>query len=108
MPPLDLDYPRGPGSFCALNPEGCPPPSMPARREPEPEAESPLNKQACLDACKAGGEVLEAFCRRLKNDRRRALCWAATKGTQAACVGMCHAIYESCDDSTDCAQEEEE
>ena len=55
-PALVADYPRGPGSFCALNPEGCPPPPAPAQHEPVQDLESPANKQACLDACEAGGE----------------------------------------------------
>jgi hypothetical protein len=102
-PALVADYPRGPGSFCALNPEGCPPESPPAQPEPVQSQESPANKQACLDACEAGGEVLKNFCRRLRNERKRALCWGAAEGTKQACRGMCNAIYE-CDGSADCAQ----
>jgi hypothetical protein len=101
-PALVADYPRGPGSFCALNPEGCPPAQPPAQAEPLQDLESPANKQACLDACEAGGEVLKNFCRRLRNERKRALCWGAAEGTKQACRSMCHAIYE-CDGSADCA-----
>lgn len=105
-PVLGDGYPRGPGSFCALNPEGCPPAPSPIRIESVPDQESPANKQACLDACEAGGEVLKNFCRRLRNERKRALCWGAAEGTKQACRGMCHAIYE-CDDSADCDQSAE-
>jgi hypothetical protein len=100
-------YPREPGSFCALNPEGCPPTEDPGWRESEQDTESPANKQTCLAACEAGGEVIEAFCRRLKDPRRKALCWGAARGSKAACFGMCRAIYE-CDDSDDCGQREDE
>jgi hypothetical protein len=99
-------YPREPGSFCALNPEGCPPAEDPRSREPEQDTESPANKQTCLAACEAGGEVLAAFCRRLRNPRRQALCWGATEGTKRACRGMCYAIYE-CSDPDDCPAEDE-
>ena len=102
-PALVADHPRGPGSFCALNPEGCSPPPPPAQPEPVQDLESPANKQACLDACEAGGEVLKNFCRRLRNERKRALCWGAAEGTRQACRGMCNAIY-ACDGSADCAQ----
>lgn len=100
------DYPRGPGSFCALNPEGCPPADATPWRDSEQDSESPANKQTCLAACEAGGEVLAAFCRRLRDPRRKALCWGAAKGSKAACFGMCRAIYE-CGDSDNCGQEDE-
>lgn len=87
-------YDRGPGSFCALNPEACPPQQNPSERQQPEELDAVAGKSACLDACEAGGEVLENFCRRLKTPRRKALCWAATKGTKTACIGMCHAIYQ--------------
>lgn len=99
-------HPRGPGSFCALNPEGCPPADATPWRESEQDTESPENKQTCLAACEAGGEVLAAFCRRLRNPRRQALCWGATEGSKRACRGMCYAIYE-CGDSDDCPTEDE-
>lgn len=85
---------RGPGSFCALNPEACPPLPGPSDSEPEEDLDAAAGKRACLDACEAGGEVLANFCRRLKSPRRQALCWAATYGSKAACFGMCHAIYK--------------
>ncbi len=78
------------GSFCVLNPEGCPPrssPPPPAQLKPVEDLESPANKQACLDACEAGGEVLKNFCRRLRNERKKALCWGAAEGTKPA--GAC-------------------
>ena len=92
-PVLTDGYDRGLGSFCALNPEGCPPLVAPPDQKPEQDLESPANKSACLDACEAGGEALESFCRRLRTPRKQALCWGATKGSKAACIGMCHAIY---------------
>lgn len=87
-----MDYPRDPGSFCALNPEGCPPP--PPSPEPEQAPEAQATKKECLEACAAGGEVLESFCRRLQGERRKALCWTATKGSKVACQGMCYAIFK--------------
>jgi hypothetical protein len=87
-------YPRGPGSFCALNPEGCPPLSAHSEQGAEEDLESPANIAVCLDACAAGGEVLANFCRRLKTPRKQALCWAASQGSKAACIGMCHALYK--------------
>jgi hypothetical protein len=86
-------YDRGPGSFCALNPEACPPLPPPSDKEPKEELDGAAGKSACLDACEAGGEVLANFCRRLKSPRRQAICWAATHGSKAACIPMCHAIY---------------
>jgi hypothetical protein len=102
-PALVAGYPRGPGSFCALNPEGCPPEPPPAQPESAQDLESPANKQACLDACEAGGEILKNFCRRLRTPRKKALCWGAAEGTKQACRSMCNAIYE-CGGSADCAQ----
>jgi hypothetical protein len=86
-------YDRRPGSFCALNPEGCPPEQEPLERPSPEDEDAALGKSECLDACEAGGEVLANFCRRLKSPRRQALCWAATHGSKTACIGMCHAIY---------------
>ncbi len=94
VPTQLMDYPRDPGSFCALNPEGCPPAPVPSRPEPEQDTEALANKKECLDACAAGGEVLESVCRRLQGERRKALCWTATKGSKVACQGMCYAIYK--------------
>lgn len=62
--------------------------------EPEQGLESLANKRVCLDACEAGGETLENFCKRLRTPRKRALCWAATQGSKVACIGMCNAIYK--------------
>ena len=62
--------------------------------KPVQNLESPANKQECLDACEKGGLMLENFCRQLRTPRRRNLCWAATKGSKAACISMCHAIYK--------------
>ena len=86
-------YDRGPGSFCALNPEACPPEQSPSDREPSEDLDAAAGKRACLDACEAGDEALASFCRRLKSPRRKAICWGATKGTKTACIGMCHALY---------------
>jgi hypothetical protein len=71
-------YDRGPGSFCALNPEACPPEQSPSDREPPEELDAAAGKRTCLDACEAGGEVLADFCRHLKSPRRKALCWGVT------------------------------
>jgi hypothetical protein len=95
---LRLDYPRGPGSFCALNPEGCPPPTP---RQPE-GSDSTASLSSCLKACEAGGETLRTYCRRLKDSRKRSLCWSVVLRPKTECINMCHSIH-GCGDSGDCA-----
>ena len=95
---LHLDYPRGPGSFCALNPEGGPPP---APRQSE-RSDSSTGLTSCLKACEAGGETLRNYCRSLEDSRKRALCWSVVLRPKTECVNMCHSIHE-CDDSDGCA-----
>jgi hypothetical protein len=92
-------YPRGPGSFCALNPEGCPPPSDTAK----PTHPGPFDLQSCLDACKEGGVLLESYCRGLREPWQRRLCWSVVQGSKVACQNMCHRIHE-CAHSTDCPE----
>ena len=69
-------------------------PPEPLPPEPEQVLESTTSKKSCLEACSAGGEALENFCRGLRSPRRRALCWAATRGSKVACIGMCNALYK--------------
>ncbi len=98
---LRADHPRGPGSFCALNPEGCPPPTV-ASTEP-----GTFNLDTCLKACDAGGAVLESFCRGLAESWQRELCWAAVSGTKVACKNMCYRVHACMDDSTRCPERTE-
>jgi len=71
---VQQDYPRDPGSFCALNPEGCPP--VPPAAPAVPTQPTPFNLDACLKACEAGGAVLESYCRGLQETWQRRLCWS--------------------------------
>lgn len=100
-PVLLADHPRGPGSFCALNPEGCPPP-------PTTVAESrPFDLSSCLDACEAGGAVLESFCRSLPEPWQRELCWSAVWGSKVACKNMCYRVHACMDESAECPERAE-
>jgi hypothetical protein len=94
-------YPRGPGSFCALNPEGCPPASPPAKASP-----GAFDLRTCLDACEAGGVVLESYCRGLKQGWQRELCWSVVLGSKAACRGMCYRLHD-CETSANCPERKE-
>ena len=111
---------RGPGSFCALNPNGCPPVNPPNGAPPtdfcvlNPDAcpmspgghsgggsnnqctNPPSNVNDCLAACDAGGEALKNFCRGITGEGaawKRALCWSATTGSVAFCKGICYRIH---------------
>lgn len=99
---LRADHPRGPGSFCALNPEGCPPPLSSPTAEPEA-----FDLNRCLKACDAGGAVLEAFCRGLAEDWQKRLCWSVVLGSKKACQGMCYRIHACMDDANACPEREE-
>lgn len=66
---LRQDHPRDPGSFYALNPEGCPP--APPATPTQPRI---FNLDACLEACEAGGAALESYCRGLQENWQRRLC----------------------------------
>ena len=99
---LRADHPRGPGSFCALNPEGCPPPPSPASAAP-----GAFDLNRCLKACDAGGVVLESFCRGLVEKWQRELCWGAVEGSKVACKNMCYAIHECMDDAEACPERAE-
>ena len=101
-PPDEADqadgYPRGPDSFCALNPSGCPPLTpQPSDQEPDDEPVcqgGTSRKKACFAACRGGRRAIEAFCRTVRGPRRRALCLAGAYAGEAACIGMCLAIYK--------------
>ena len=96
------DYPRDPGSFCALNPEGCPPdPSTTAPAQP-----GGFDLGSCLNACEAGGAVLESYCRGLPESWQRRLCWSVVQGSKVACRGMCYRIH-TCSTSADCPERKE-
>jgi RHS repeat-associated protein len=43
----------------------------------------------CLNACAAGGAVLENFCRSLPDPRARAGCWTVVKAGEVACRAWC-------------------
>ena len=96
----DSDYPRDPGSFCALNPEGCPPRSTPAPARP-----GAFDLDSCLKACEAGGAVLESYCRGLSENWQQRLCWSVVLGSKAACRGMCYRLHD-CATSTTCPERE--
>lgn len=98
---LRADHPRGPGSFCALNPEGCPPSAFTAT---EPGA---FDLASCLKACDAGGAVLESFCRGLVEKWQRELCWSVVGGTKVACKNMCYRVHSCVDTGRECPEREE-
>lgn len=102
-PPDEADnadgHSRGPGSFCALNPSGCPPlppePDDQEKQDPVCDAPGVMNRKTdCIRACESGRRAVENFCRSVRGPRRRALCWAGAYAGQAACIGMCYAIYK--------------
>ncbi|MFB1484410.1 hypothetical protein [Corallococcus sp. RDP092CA] len=100
VPPSELraDHSRGPGSFCALNPEGCSP----------PPASTPgtFDLDSCFKACDAGGAALESYCRSLAETWQRQLCWSVVQGSKAACKGMCSRINACVSYSTACPPDE--
>ena len=93
------DYSRAPGSFCALNPEGCPPPASP----PTQASPGPFDLNSCLEACEAGGAVLDNYCRGLQEAWQRRLCWSVVLGSKAACRGMCHRLH-ACETDAQCPE----
>jgi hypothetical protein len=99
---LREDHPRGPGSFCALNPEGCPPPP------PKPAApkSGTFSVESCLQACEAGGAVLESYCRGLAKAWQQRICWSVVLGTKVACQGMCYRV-NACNESADCPERDD-
>lgn len=99
---LRSDYARGPGSFCALNPEGCPP--DPSKTPPAQPGGFDLG--SCLNACEAGGAVLESYCRGLTEKWQQRLCWSVVLGSKVACRGMCYRIH-TCSTSADCPEQKE-
>ena len=99
---LLADYPRDPGSFCALNPEGCPP----ASSTPAPKKPGTFDLDSCLKACEAGGAILESYCRGLPEKWQQRLCWSVVLGSKAACKGMCYRI-NTCSTSADCPERKE-
>jgi hypothetical protein len=88
-------------SFCKLNPGACPPlPSAPEPEssEPEEEATDPWKSLACIQACDAGSEAMERFCKALPDKTKRqkeirAICWGVSRGSRAACVVFCRAYF---------------
>jgi hypothetical protein len=94
----DGDYPRDPGSFCALNPEGCPPDPRAAQLGP-----GVFDLDGCLKACEAGGAVLESYCRGLSETWQQRLCWSVVLGSKVACRGMCYRLHD-CATSTSCPE----
>lgn len=98
-------YPRGPGSFCALNPEGCPPQPQ---NEPVAVPRNPVafDVNACLDACEAGGAVLDEYCRNLAEAWQRRLCWSVSLGSKVVCKNMCYGIH-TCAASEGCPERKE-
>lgn len=95
-------YPRGPGSFCALNPEGCPPDSSTT----DPAQPGTFDLGSCLKACEAGGAVLESYCRGLPANWQRRVCWSVVLGSKVACRGMCYQLH-TCSTSADCPERKE-
>jgi len=84
--------------FCTLNPGACPEP-LP---EPEPgESEAtadPWKSFACIQACRAGGDAMEEFCRMLPDRTKRqqkvkAVCWSMSHASKAACIVFCRAYF---------------
>jgi hypothetical protein len=100
-PVLRADHPRGPGSFCALNPEGCPAPPTTA------EESRPFDLDSCLKACEVGGAVLKSFCRGLEESWQRRLCWSVVHGSKVACKGMCYRVHACMDEAAECPEREE-
>jgi hypothetical protein len=88
-------------SFCKLNPGACPPipvPPEPESNEPDEQAQDPWKSLACIQACDAGGEAMEQFCKALPDKTKRqkeirAICWGVSRGSRAACVVFCRAYF---------------
>lgn len=96
-------YAREPGSFCALNPEGCPPPSAAPSAEP-----GTFDLAGCLEACEAGGAALEHYCRGLPKPWQKQICWSVVGATKTMCRGMCYRVNAcSTSASEDCPEREE-
>ncbi len=76
---------QGPVRLEARSPQWSPrpPPTIAA-------ASTRLSRRQCNAACDSGGEVLEAFCRRIpaSSPARRA-CWAVSRAPVAACYVFC-------------------
>ena len=104
--PLGL-YEEDPGDD---DPPDEPPPPPPRKDEPPPDPPDPgggpdltrttprgggggpSQLKRCLDACKAGGEAIRAFCNSLPDPRARALCWA-NRWSVPACQGICYLLF---------------
>lgn len=100
---LRADHPRGPGSFCALNPEGCPPPAPVSTPPAEPGT---FDLETCLKACEAGGAILESYCRSLPENWQQRLCWSVVLAKKTVCKGMCYRL-NACASGADCPEREE-
>lgn len=66
--------------------------------EHEPSIKDPWKSLACTQACEAGGEAMEAFCRALpdktgKHKVIRQACWAASRASKGACVVFCNVYF---------------
>lgn len=69
-----------------------------ADEEHEPNARDPWKSLACTQACEAGGEAMENFCRALPNrtSKQKAIreaCWASSRASKSLCVVFCNAYF---------------
>lgn len=93
-PPTEEEEPE----FCKLNPGACLEP-LPEPEPGEPEATAdPWKSFACIQACNAGGDAMEEFCRKLPDKTKRqqklkAVCWSVSHGGKAACIVFCRAYF---------------
>jgi hypothetical protein len=72
--------------------------SEPADEEHEPSARDPWKSLACTQACEAGGEAMENFCRALPNrtSKQKAIreaCWASSRASKGLCIVFCNAYF---------------
>ncbi len=54
---------------------------------------SPAELQQCLNACKAGGSTILAYCGTMPTPQFRALCYAAAASGTVSCMGFCYARF---------------
>lgn len=69
-----------------------------ADEEHEPNARDPWKSLACTQACEAGGEAMENFCRALPNktSKQKAIreaCWASSRASKGICIVFCNAYF---------------
>ncbi len=88
---LDDHLGKEPNSFCLLNPGACPNSPDPGggANSCEPETQS-CEVNACLNACKAGKEVVVNYCYQNFPEKSRFLCSGLAFASQVLCNGFCY------------------